>query len=98
MTCGETTSANHNGGIKEGRKNKRSRHQNNEGKGGGAVILTLRLTMKSIRKNKRMNTTSMSRKKYNEITVVDSMNGKYNTTKLNDVVVSVNSKQASMLI
>jgi len=57
----------------------------------------LRLTKKSIWNNDRINTTSVSKKEYNKITV-DSMNGKYNITELNDVVVSVIFKQARMLI
>ena len=58
-------------------------------------MVILRLT----KGNDRINTTSVSRKKDNKVTVVDSMNGKYNITEeLNDVVVSVNFKQTSMLI
>ena len=59
------------------------------------MVVILRLT----KGNNRINTTSVSRKKDNKVTVVDSMNGKYNITEeLNDVVVSVNFKQTSMLI
>ena len=49
-------------------------------------MVILRLTKGS----NRINTTSVSRKKDNKITVVDSMNGKYNITEeLNDDVISV---------